>query len=175
MTRVFRFTSLATGAALVLATVLATAVAAQGPGPGRMGRSGGPGGPGGRGGPGVAGLPLGQLDLTEAQRTQIRDVMTRHQADGRAAADKLRQAREVQREASQAVPLNEGAIRMAASAVADAEADAAIVQARIHNEVFALLTSEQQAKAKQIADQREARMEQRRKQMEERLRQRQAQ
>jgi Spy/CpxP family protein refolding chaperone len=39
----------------------------------------------------------------------------------------------------------------------------AILQARIHSEVWALLTPEQQAKAKELKAQRETRMKERRK------------
>ena len=64
----YRFRSLATG--VVLVALLATSVAfAQGPRGGGFGGRGGPGGPLGRGG---AGLALNELNLTDAQREQVR-------------------------------------------------------------------------------------------------------
>jgi Spy/CpxP family protein refolding chaperone len=68
-----RFRSL--GVAAVLATILAGGAAfAQGPDDSRVGRRfGGPGF--GRG----AGLPLRELNLTDAQRQQVRTLMQQHQ------------------------------------------------------------------------------------------------
>lgn len=118
------------------------------------------------------GLPLGQLNLTEGQREQIKAVAERHRPELRAAGEKLAAARQALMDASQAVPLNEGAIRTAADALGAAEADAAVSRARAYNDTFALLTPEQQAKAKQIASERDARMKERRQHMRERLRER---
>lgn len=60
-------------AALVLA--VGTFAFAQG----ADGNRRGPGGPGGRGFGGPAGMELRGLDLTDAQRDQIRDIMQRYQ------------------------------------------------------------------------------------------------
>jgi Spy/CpxP family protein refolding chaperone len=73
-------------AALLAAGLSALPVLAQGPGQG-FGRGGGPGGPGGRGpgapgGPGILGV-VQQLDLTDAQRDQLRELIR----DGREGDD----------------------------------------------------------------------------------------
>jgi Spy/CpxP family protein refolding chaperone len=127
----------AIGTALLLVIGVSAAVHAQGEGPGRH-RPFGPG----RGG--FAGLR--QLDLTEAQRGQVRDIMQR------------------QRSAVETIPVNEGLIRSTAQALANAQTDMALLQARIHSEVWSLLTPEQQEKAKQLKSERAARVKQRREQ-----------
>src|SRR5262249_15036252 len=124
---------------------------------------GGPGGPGGFGmGPGMrgpmgmgpGGLPLGQLNLSESQQSQVRDIMQRYSSDMQQAAGKQRDAREAQLKAIETVPLNEGLVRSTTDALATAEAEAAVIQARIYNDVFAILTADQQKTLKDIQDRR---------------------
>src|SRR3569832_1646388 len=67
-------------AAAVLTAFGAITVLAQGPGP--QGRGRGPGGPGGPGGPNILAM-VRQLDLSDAQREQLRQIME----EGRQAAD----------------------------------------------------------------------------------------
>jgi hypothetical protein len=70
------------------------------------------------------------------------------------------------------VPLDEGLVREKADAVGRVEGDLAVVRARIHSEVHALLTAEQQTTAAQITAEREARMRQRQEQLRQRRQQR---
>jgi len=148
----------AAGAVAVFAAVLTAGLSAQGGRPGR----GGPGGPGG------VSLPLQQLDLTEDQRTRVRDVMKRYQSELQRVGERLRAAMDAQRTAIETVPTNEGLVRSASDVAATVQSDMAVLRARIHGEVFAALTAEQQAKAGEIVAQREARMEQRAEQMQNR-------
>ena len=70
-----RLSTFTWGAVVALVLIVAAAVyAAQGPGGGR-----GVGGRGGPGGFGPAGINLRGLDLTDAQRDQIRQIMQRYQ------------------------------------------------------------------------------------------------
>ena len=159
MFRSIRSKVLTAGAAALLTVGLVVAgVEAQGRPGGR-----GPMGPGGRGpGPGFGpGLPIGQLDLTDGQTAQLRDIMQRHRDAMRDAAQKLREARQAQRNAIETVPLSAGLVASTSEALAKAETDLAIVQAQIHNDVYNLLTDEQKAKATQIQSDREAKMKQR--------------
>src|SRR4051794_685128 len=101
-------------AGVLIAGLLASGAAfAQGPG-GGPGRPGGPGGRGARGGrpggPGELGLPLGQLNLSDTQRQQIRDLTQKRLQDESLQA-RLRTAMEARRQAMEANPVNEGAIR----------------------------------------------------------------
>jgi periplasmic protein CpxP/Spy len=177
------------GAAAVAAVVTTAFVQAQtqdgaaSPAPRHVRRGpGGPGGPGGFGfgGPGGFGrggfggplAMLRQLDLSDEQRAQVRQVMDSHRDELRAIGEKLGAAHRAQNEAATAVPFDEQVVRAKAADVAAVAADAAVLHARVHSEVFAVLTPEQQAKAAELKAQRQARREQMRERVRERVKQR---
>jgi len=101
---------------------------------------------------GFAGLR--QLGLTDDQWQQIRSAISSHKGEFKSVTDRVRTAREAQQVAIEQVPLNEPQIRAASSELAAAEADAAVLRARVHEQVFSLLTPEQQAKANSLAAER---------------------
>ncbi|HZL95376.1 MAG TPA: periplasmic heavy metal sensor [Vicinamibacterales bacterium] len=148
-----RFRSLATGVALV--ALLATSVAyAQGP------RGGGFGGRGGRGfGPGLA---LNELNLTDAQREQVRAVRDRYQEQIQTLSRRLGDLAAKQRQAIETVPVNETLITSATQDMTQAQVEVAIQEARINADIWSVLTPEQQAKATKLRAERKAQMEQRR-------------
>lgn len=165
-----------------LAVVLAGAeyqhLSAQGPGPGgrpgigRSGGQGGPmgrrGGPGGPGGPGMgAPMMLGRLDLTSDQRNRVQQIMESHREDQGQLADRAMKANDALQEAITG-SFDESAIRARAGDVAAVDADQAVLQARIYNEVLQILTSEQQEKLKTL----QAEMKDRRAKVQERRQQR---
>jgi Spy/CpxP family protein refolding chaperone len=122
-----------------------------GPPPGGIGGPGqrGPGGPGGFGG------PMGMLgpivhDLTDAQREQLKGIMDSHRDEFTQVGDKMRAAREAMGALVDAEVIDESAIRAKSVDVAAAEADAAILNAKVRAEVFGILTPEQVAKAKEM-------------------------
>ncbi|MDG2040100.1 MAG: Spy/CpxP family protein refolding chaperone [Ilumatobacter sp.] len=123
---------------------------------GRMGRRGGPGGAGG------LMLPLGRLDLTEAQRGQVRSVMEQNREASRAAGARLREVRAALRDAITTDVVNEGAIRAVAAELANAEGDVAVQRAFVRSQVWQLLTPDQQATALKVEAEMKERMEQRR-------------
>ena len=132
-------------------------------GPGMMGQGMmGPGGPGMRGGPGgrfgMFGLPLRELDLTDAQHQQVRTVMESHRDAQKDIGDRMMTARKALQEAIAAETFSEEAIRAAAGAVGAVEADAAVLQAKVRAEIFAILTPEQVKKAKELRSEVENRM-----------------
>jgi periplasmic protein CpxP/Spy len=152
-----RFRSLTIG--LVVAALLATGVAfAQGPrgGPGGRGR-------GGVGGPGI-GLPLAALNLTEAQRTQIQEIRDRHRDELSAAMTTLEKARRAQQAAIEKVPADEAQITSLTQDMTQAQVDVAIQSARMHTEVWSVLTPEQRAEVTKRRAERQARLEERRQQ-----------
>jgi periplasmic protein CpxP/Spy len=156
MIRRFRSTIALTAAAALVAAGLGTAALAQEQG----GRRGGRGF--GHPGMGRGGFPLAQLDLTDAQREQVRTAMQRHGEDMKTIGQRLREAHQAQRAAVESVPVNEALIRSTSQALATAQTDMALLQARIHNEVWNLLTPDQQAKAKELKAKRAERGKQRR-------------
>ena len=159
----------------VSSLALATAFAQDGPPPGEPGthRRGpgaagfrGPGGPGGPGGGpmgllGELGRGLRALELTDAQREQIRGIAKAHEAEFREIGGRLRTAHEGVNALVTADAVDEAAIRARSGELAAVEADAAIMRARVHQEVFNVLTAEQQAKARELRAQRQERMKQR--------------
>jgi Spy/CpxP family protein refolding chaperone len=150
----------AAGAVAVLASVPLAVAAQEGHGAwhGRRGFMGG-----------FAGLR--QLDLTDDQRQQIRAAMQSHREEFKAIADRVRKAREAQQAAIEQVPVNEPQIRAASSELAAAEADAAVLRARVHEQVFSLLTPDQQTKAKTLAAERKQFRAQRREEWKQRMEQ----
>ena len=129
----------------------------RGPG-GPGGPSGFFGGPGGfgRGGFGGPMALLRQLDLTDEQRAQVRQVMESHRDELRAVGERVMAAHRAQEDAVTAPQFDEQVIRAKSAELAAVEADAAVLRAKLHSEVFALLTPEQQAKAAELKTQREA-------------------
>ena len=155
--------------AVVLVLVGGSLAIGQGPGPGGP-RGRGPGmGPGG---PGVIGLPLAELNLTDAQRQQVSQLMEQFQAQNRTLVEQVRQGEETRRAAVEAIPVDEGRIRSVMQQVAEAETELAVQRARLHGEIHSLLTPEQQAQAQKIRADRQARLKQRQDRLQERLQQR---
>ena len=141
----------------------AVALFAQGA-PGRgPGRDAAPLGPGGRAGRGFdAGFALGQLNLSDAQKHQVRDIMQRHRQQMQPTMQRLQEAMQTERAAINQVPVNEEAVREASATLAKVQGDMAVEQARLHADVFNILTVEQQEKAKQLEAQAQARQQERR-------------
>jgi protein CpxP len=152
MIRQIRSRTVIAAAVVAILAALAGVVHAQGDGP--RGR-------GGFGRGSRVGFPLAALDLTEAQREQVRGVMQSHREAMQEAGKRLRDAHVAQRNAVETVPVNEGLVRSTSQTLANAQTDMALLQARIHSEVWALLTPEQQQKAKELKAEREARVKQR--------------
>jgi periplasmic protein CpxP/Spy len=125
-------------------------------GPGRGGRMGGPGGPMGM-------LPMlaRELNITDAQKAQIKTIADSHRDEWKALADRARTAHEGLQQAVTADAVDEGLIRQRSAEVAAVEADMAVARARTHAEVFQLLTPEQKTQAKTLQSTREERMKQR--------------
>ena len=177
MTKTFKLVAgTALGLALVAgAGVAVTAAREQGPrGPGGFMGQMGPGGPGrGPGGPGGIMPGLRGLELTETQREQVKAAMESHQAEFEAQATKMRAAHEALQAVITADTVDESAIRLKAADVAAVEADGAVLRAKVRAEVWALLTPEQQTKAKTLQAQRQERRGQIRERVEQRRGQRQ--
>jgi Spy/CpxP family protein refolding chaperone len=117
----------------------------------------GPGGRGGMRGPGGPGGPLAmlrmlgpQLNLTDAQKAQIKSIADSHRDEWKSLADRGRTAHDALNAAIMADAIDEGLIRSKSAEVAAVEADIAVASARARAEVWPLLTPEQQGKVKQM-------------------------
>jgi protein CpxP len=123
----------------------------------RGGRMGGPGGPMGM-------LPMlaRELNITDAQKAQIKTIADSHRDEWKALGDRARTAHEALQQAVTADTVDEGLIRQRSAAVAAVEADMAVARARAHAAVFQLLTPEQKTQAKTLQSQVQDRMKERR-------------
>jgi protein CpxP len=130
----------------------------------------GPGGPGGRGGRmGGPGGPMGmlpmfarELNITDAQKAQIKTIADSHRDEWKALGDRARTAHEALQHAVTADTVDEGLIRQRSAEVAAVEADMNVARARTHAEVFQLLTPEQKTQAKTLQSTAGERMKERR-------------
>ena len=143
-----------TAAVAVAALLAGGLVYAQGP------RGGRPGGPGGRGP--LGGLPLRQLQLTDAQQEQVRQIRSRHETQMRDAMTKLETARRAQQKAVETVPADEAQITSLTQDMTQAEVDVAIQASRLNGEIWSVLTPDQQSQLKKLRADRQAQFEQRR-------------
>ena len=166
MTRTIKRATLGLAAALLSVGVYAAAQdqnTSQTPPPFRGGR----GGPGwersqGRGGPGGGPIgmlpPLGrELQLSEAQREQVRSIAQSHADEWKALADRGRSAHEALMAAVTADEINESVIRARSAEVAAVEADIAVARAHARAEVLQILTADQKTTLKNLQARRATR------------------
>jgi protein CpxP len=180
--------TLLTGVKVMLGTMaltvgLAGAAAAQSPERQGPPGPGGPFGPGGRGGPGGPGrmgplggllglhpeLPLPALNLTDAQREQVRTILQGHREEGEALMQRGHTALEALRKATEST-VDEGAAAQQGQALGAVIAEASVLRARVRGEIMAILTPEQQGEAAKIQADRELRMKQFRTRSDEKVR-----
>jgi len=124
------------------------------------GQMGPPMGPmrGGRGGLMGLRLAVGQLGLTDAQQDQIKKILESHKDEAQAFAKEAQPAHEALRNAVESNDV--GAIQAASTTLASVIAKGAVLRAKVHAEVFGVLTDEQRAKAKELRDRAEQRLQQ---------------
>jgi periplasmic protein CpxP/Spy len=110
-----------------------------------------------------------RLNLTDAQRAQLKSIADTHKDEWKALSDRARAAREALNDAVLADPVDEGLIRAKAADVAAADADMAVASARARGEAWQILTPEQQAQAKQFQAEMKNRLKERRGVMRQRI------
>ncbi|HEV7515563.1 MAG TPA: Spy/CpxP family protein refolding chaperone [Thermoanaerobaculia bacterium] len=91
-----------------------------------------------------------QLDLTPDQISQVKTIFANHKTELQTELKALQAKKTQQFDAIHADTLDEAAVRTAATATGQAEADLAVTRARIFGEVRQVLTPEQQAKLKEM-------------------------
>ena len=155
------------GALVVLGAIAAVHASAQN-------TAGAPGAfMGHRGARGIGGgLPLGRLaaklGLSDAQKDQIKTIMLSHRDEWKSLADRAAAARKALNDAVTADTIDENAIRQASAAQAAVQADRAVARARVHAEVFQVLTPDQQKQARDLQAQMKAKADQFRQRLEQR-------
>jgi protein CpxP len=158
MTATMKRLGLAAAATAVAVSLAGGAYAAgqdnsgQGPAAGRPGRFGGPGrgmGPGGPGGMRQL-MMLRRLDLTDAQKEQVKGIVGSHKEEAKTIGDRARTAHRALEAAITSETFDEATVRTRAADVATVNADAAVAQARGFSEIYQILTTEQQTRLKEI-------------------------
>jgi len=86
------------------------------------------------------------LDLTEDQKSRIKDVLRTHADEIKAQMQASSTARRALHDAVMAQPTNEDAIRAAAAQVGQTQGDGALLFARVRTEIDPILTPEQKQK-----------------------------
>ena len=160
MTTRFKISLAAALAVMTMATAAPLLMAQDQP----QRRQGGPGfgGPPPGGGPGMRrpGGPMGfgpgfrELDLTDDQKAQIKQIHDSHAAEFKAVRDKSRAAHEGMQALLTAETIDESAIRAKSAEIAAAEADMLILNAKVRKESMQVLTADQLAKLKEQRDSR---------------------
>jgi protein CpxP len=135
------------GAALVIAAALAIPVIAQPP----QGRGGGPGGPGGFGGRGGPFPMLRALDLTDAQRAQIRTITEQQRGNANSPRQKLATLQKQLHLAILADTPDAQKIDELKTSIAAAAAEELTSRIDVESRIAQVLTPEQRAKARELA------------------------
>jgi Spy/CpxP family protein refolding chaperone len=91
----------------------------------------------------VFGRIADKLDLSETQRTQVKDVLRSHKDAIAADIKSVHDARSGLHAAIEASPMDENAIRARAAQLGRAEGDAAILRAQIRAEILPILNDDQ--------------------------------
>ena len=97
-----------------------------------------------------------QLNLTDAQRDQIKAIADTHKDEWKALADRGRTAHMALDEAINADTVNDAAIRQKSADASAVDADIAVARAHAHAEVFQILTADQKAQLKEHGGDEEA-------------------
>ena len=92
------------------------------------------------------------LDLTDAQDAQIKEILRAHQDDIRSVMERLHAAHESVSQAVRQDAVDEALIRQRVQEANGALGDLAVLHARVHHEVAAVLTPEQRKKAEALHD-----------------------
>jgi Spy/CpxP family protein refolding chaperone len=100
------------------------------------------------------------LNLTDDQKAQMKTIMQKEHASMKPLMQQMRQTHEALRQYEQGT-FDEAKVRVLAAQQAQAHIEMTVAQTRIHNEMFQLLTPEQQTQLKTMQARHEARMQER--------------
>jgi Spy/CpxP family protein refolding chaperone len=93
-----------------------------------------------------------ELDLTEDQKSRIKDVLRAHADEIKAQMQASSTARRSLHDAVMAHPTDENAIRAAATQLGQAQGDGAVLFARVRAEIDPILTEDQKARIQAFRD-----------------------
>lgn len=145
------------GGAVAFAVALLMSVAV-------LGQHGGPGGHRGPGGPGMHGGPGGdllghfarELNLTDAQKAQVKQLVDAFQESNKGLHEQLMNAGPGGPfEGLKDGAFDEAAVRAAAQARANLHVEIEVAHARLMSQIYSLLTAEQKAKVAELRQRHE--------------------
>jgi len=144
--------------AIAVAVPVAIAQSTDQPGGGKGERHGHWGGRGERGGM----MGFSKLDLTDAQKAQLKQIRESHRQDTAPIMEQIRAKRQEIRQANEGGTVNEALVAQKLAEIAPLEAKLMSAQARIRQEMLSVLTPEQKAKLDQLREQFKSRSGERR-------------
>lgn len=97
------------------------------------------------------------LNLTDAQQTQMKTILQKEHASLKPLMLQMRQTHQALRAYEQGT-FDEAKVRAIAAQQAQAQVELMVAETRVHNELFQVLTPEQQTKMKEMETRHEARM-----------------
>lgn len=100
------------------------------------------------------------LNLTDDQKAQMKTIMQKEHASMKPLMQQMRQTHDALRQYEQGT-FDEAKVRALATQQAQSHIEMTVAQTRIHNELFQLLTPEQQTQLKTMQASHEARMQER--------------
>ena len=109
-----------------------------------------------RGGDHMAGASFRNLDLTDAQKTQMKQIRESHSQSLRPLMEQVHAKRQEIRQASESGTFNEALVTQKLSELAPLEAKLMGERSRVHQEMLSVLTADQKAKLEQAQAQRKA-------------------
>ena len=115
-----------------------------------------------RGGGRMAGAVFRNLDLTDAQKAQMKSIRDNHSQSVRPLMEQIRAKRLEMRQASEGGTFNEALVTQKLTEIAPLEAKLMGERSRLHQEMLSVLTPEQKAKLEQSREQRRTRWTERR-------------
>jgi protein CpxP len=98
------------------------------------------------------------LDLTDAQQTQIKAIMTKEKPTIAPLMQQLGQTHSQMRQLEESATFDEAKVRALASQQAQTMIDLAVEKARMKNEMYQLLTPDQKAKLQTVETRHQQRM-----------------
>jgi protein CpxP len=111
----------------------------------------------GMGGDRMAGAFFRNLDLTDAQKAQMKQIREAHSPTTRPLMEQIRAKRQEIHQASQSGAFNESLVAQKLTEIAPLEAKLMGEQSKTHQEMLSVLTAEQKAKLEQQREQAKTR------------------
>lgn len=139
-----RFRTLAAGLTLCLCATFAVSQTAKG------GHQGGPGDH-------ILSYYTDVLDLTDAQQTQIKAILTKEKPTIEPLMEQLGQTHSQMRQFEESATFDEAKVRAIAAQQSQTMIDLAVEKARMKNEMYQVLTADQKAKLQKMESRHEQR------------------